>query len=127
MRGIRSRGAHMSLRRLNFWYFALTLCFRLSTNYSPPLGAAPAFQGRAGSVRHLAAMLQDAAAGVLGQVFLSCLAVQILRLVRPCGRPGLVGLDRIELSTSPLSGVRSSQLSYRPKLVELIGIEPTAS
>ncbi len=26
----------------------------------------------------------------------------------------LVGLDRIELSTSPLSGVRSSQLSYRP-------------
>jgi hypothetical protein len=27
----------------------------------------------------------------------------------------LVGLDRIELSTSPLSGVRSSQLSYRPK------------
>ena len=59
----------------------------------------------------------------------------------------LVGLDRIELSTSPLSGVRSSQLSYRPVsamppcvahgyhaalllsllLVELIGIEPTAS
>ena len=26
-----------------------------------------------------------------------------------------MGLDRIELSTSPLSGVRSSQLSYRPK------------
>ena len=25
-----------------------------------------------------------------------------------------LGLDRIELSTSPLSGVRSSQLSYRP-------------
>ena len=26
----------------------------------------------------------------------------------------LVGLGRIELPTSPLSGVRSSQLSYRP-------------
>ena len=30
----------------------------------------------------------------------------------------VVGLDRIELSTSPLSGVRSSQLSYRPKPVK---------
>ena len=47
----------------------------------------------------------------------------------------LVGLDRIELSTSPLSGVRSSQLSYRPgwsrlelvELVELVGIEPATS
>ena len=29
----------------------------------------------------------------------------------------VVGLDRIELSTSPLSGVRSSQLSYRPLLM----------
>ena len=28
----------------------------------------------------------------------------------------LVGLGRIELPTSPLSGVRSSQLSYRPRL-----------
>ena len=28
----------------------------------------------------------------------------------------LVGLDRLELSTSPLSGVRSSHLSYRPGL-----------
>jgi hypothetical protein len=27
----------------------------------------------------------------------------------------VVGLDRLELSTSPLSGVRSSHLSYRPK------------
>jgi hypothetical protein len=26
-----------------------------------------------------------------------------------------VGLDRLELSTSPLSGVRSNHLSYRPK------------
>ena len=41
----------------------------------------------------------------------------------------VVGLGRIELPTSPLSGVRSSHLSYRPVqvLVELIGIEPTAS
>jgi hypothetical protein len=28
--------------------------------------------------------------------------------------PGLVGLGRVELPTSPLSGVRSNQLSYRP-------------
>ena len=29
----------------------------------------------------------------------------------------LVGLGRFELPTSPLSGVRSNQLSYRPKVV----------
>ena len=44
----------------------------------------------------------------------------------------MVGLGRIELPTSPLSGVRSSHLSYRPEggvpeVVELIGIEPTTS
>lgn len=48
----------------------------------------------------------------------------------------LVGLGRFELPTSPLSGVRSNQLSYRPgfvfrsrsfPLVELTGIEPVAS
>ena len=42
----------------------------------------------------------------------------------------LVGLGRVELPTSPLSGVRSSHLSYRPfgrKLVELVGIEPATS
>ena len=53
----------------------------------------------------------------------------------------VVGLDRIELSTSPLPGVRSRQLSYRPilkrlcnrpvatrsELVELVGIEPATS
>ena len=55
-------------------------------------------------------------------------------LVHASGR--LVGLGRIELPTSPLSGVRSSQLSYRPgrlnsplsaSLVELVGIEPATS
>ena len=30
---------------------------------------------------------------------------------------GLVGLGRFELPTSPLSGVRSNQLSYRPENV----------
>jgi hypothetical protein len=47
---------------------------------------------------------------------------------RTAERP-VVGLGRVELPTSPLSGVRSSHLSYRPtvKLVELIGIEPTTS
>ena len=38
-----------------------------------------------------------------------------------CERPGavrqiLVGLGRFELPTSPLSGVRSNQLSYRPNI-----------
>ncbi len=31
-----------------------------------------------------------------------------------CSCPELVGLDRLERSTSPLSGVRSNHLSYRP-------------
>jgi hypothetical protein len=37
---------------------------------------------------------------------------------RPRLPPGrlLVGLGRVELPTSPLSGVRSSQLSYRPSI-----------
>lgn len=39
--------------------------------------------------------------------------LRLLRLV-------MVGLDRLELSTSPLSGVRSSHLSYRPMLALLI-------
>ena len=39
-------------------------------------------------------------------------------LVSPVWTPllSLVGLGRVELPTSPLSGVRSSQLSYRPDL-----------
>ena len=37
---------------------------------------------------------------------------------------GLVGRGGFEPPTSRLSGVRSNQLSYRPKLVEPIGIEP---
>ena len=45
----------------------------------------------------------------------------------------LVGPGGIEPPTSPLSGVRSSQLSYGPSgnlwhpLVELVGIEPATS
>ena len=43
----------------------------------------------------------------------------------------VVGPDGIEPSTSPLSGVRSSHLSYGPggrtTLVELVGIEPATS
>ena len=35
---------------------------------------------------------------------------------------GLVGLGRFELPTSPLSGVRSNQLSYRPR--DLSGTTP---
>ena len=47
----------------------------------------------------------------------------------------MVGLGRVELPTSRLSGVRSNHLSYRPgftgftrgELVELVGIEPATS
>ena len=36
----------------------------------------------------------------------------------------MVGLGRVELPTSPLSGVRSNQLSYRPKLVPSLAVSP---
>lgn len=39
----------------------------------------------------------------------------------------MVGLTRLELVTSPLSGVHSNQLSYRPFMVENSGIEPLTS
>jgi hypothetical protein len=38
-----------------------------------------------------------------------------LRLLRIFLSAQLVGLDRLERSTSPLSGVRSNHLSYRPE------------
>jgi hypothetical protein len=38
----------------------------------------------------------------------------------------LVGLDRLELSTSPLSGVRSSHLSYRPGLAFFFNVPEPA-
>ncbi len=34
----------------------------------------------------------------------------------------MVGLGRFELPTSPLSGVRSNQLSYRPKVSRCLNI-----
>ena len=53
-----------------------------------------------------------------------------LSKIRAAGRRrNLVGLGRVELPTSPLSGVRSNQLSYRPvhfpnfRLPHLISIE----
>ncbi len=37
----------------------------------------------------------------------------------------LVGLGRFELPTSPLSGVRSNQLSYRPKVLRFLNVNKT--
>ena len=38
---------------------------------------------------------------------------------------GVVGLERLELSTSRLSGVRSNHLSYRPASYSLLFKEPS--
>ena len=38
------------------------------------------------------------------------------------GPDNVVGLGRFELPTSPLSGVRSNQLSYRPKVSRCLNI-----
>ena len=38
----------------------------------------------------------------------------------------MVGLGRLELPTSPLSGVRSNQLSYRPKKLDLFTLSRVA-
>src|SRR5262245_19292767 len=44
-------------------------------------------------------------------------------LLRPgIGRPLVVGLGRLELPTSRLSGVRSNQLSYRPRCREIASV-----
>src|SRR5881296_1146201 len=45
------------------------------------------------------------------------LAKQVLFQLSYTPIPTMVGLGRVELPTSPLSGVRSSQLSYRPTLL----------
>ena len=42
------------------------------------------------------------------------LAKQVLSQLSYSPITGVVGLGRFELPTSPLSGVRSNQLSYRP-------------
>ena len=48
-------------------------------------------------------------------------------VVRWPERPAMVGLGRFELPTSRLSGVRSNQLSYRPLMERVKGIEPSST
>ncbi|CAI4167983.1 hypothetical protein ALT717_800001 [Alteromonas macleodii] len=37
----------------------------------------------------------------------------------------MVGLGRLELPTSPLSGVRSNQLSYKPSVSKFVSNKPS--
>ena len=39
----------------------------------------------------------------------------------------MVGLGGFEPPTSPLSGVRSNQLSYRPVLFRIVGLEQSSA
>jgi hypothetical protein len=52
---------------------------------------------------------------VLSQLSYSPLLVDASVGPRRCCGTTMVGLGRLELPTSPLSGVRSNHLSYRPK------------
>ena len=52
---------------------------------------------------------------VLSQLSYSPLLVYASVGPRYCYGTTMVGLGRLELPTSPLSGVRSNHLSYRPK------------
>ena len=66
---------------------------------------------------------------VLSQLSYSPLLVYASVGPRRCYGTTMVGLGRLELPTSPLSGVRSNHLSYRPKsrALELSRVEGSAS
>jgi hypothetical protein len=49
------------------------------------------------------------------------LAKQVLSQLSYSPTCKMVGLGRVELPTSPLSGVRSNQLSYRPAELQALG------
>jgi hypothetical protein len=51
---------------------------------------------------------------LLAKQVLSQLSYSPLKIILSDRRDKVVGLGRFELPTSPLSGVRSNQLSYRP-------------
>ena len=55
------------------------------------------------------------AAPLLAKQVLSQLSYSPTPPAMPADATKVVGLGRVELPTSPLSGVRSNQLSYRPK------------
>ena len=91
---------------LELWYLPFTLCFRLSMALAAPGGGA-GWAGPSAPARVAGAMAARSRPGP------AAASAGLRRAGR--GGPGvLVGLGRIELPTSPLSGVRSSQLSYRP-------------
>ena len=56
---------------------------------------------------------------LLAKQVLSQLSYSPLRVSITNRRDKVVGLGRFELPTSPLSGVRSNQLSYRPEVAAL--------
>ena len=56
---------------------------------------------------------------LLAKQVLSQLSYSPLRVSITNRRDKVVGLGRFELPTSPLSGVRSNQLSYRPEIEAL--------
>src|ERR1700677_5020120 len=87
-------------RRLNLKQTSLELHFETSN-----------FQSRSGGAERDRTVDPLLAKQVLSQLIYSPLATSITSLAVEIK---VVGLGRFELPTSPLSGVRSNQLSYRP-------------
>ncbi len=83
----------------------------LGTVYGNENGVAGGAQHRAGDAEFLGGADRVRTGDPL-------LAKQVLSQLSYSPTTKMVGLGRVELPTSPLSGVRSSQLSYRPGMTE---------